>query len=315
MKQAHIWRNYYPKGAVDFFLAHHSEDNIMKDIERNRVFLCLDGSRNAVGTVTIKKNEISRLFVLPSYQGMGYGTEMLDFAEQAIFTQYSKIVLDASLPAKKIYQGRGYMDVEFNRIAVGNQEFLCYDVMEKRLQMEKGRIVIITGSPGTGKTTAASVIAKESSLSRSVHIHNDDFYHYLSKGAIPPYLPESNEQNKVVMEAVFSAAESFAHNGYDVIVDGIIGPWLIGPWQKAVEDGYEVHYIILRAEKEETLKRAVGRSKLDTDTNIELVEIMWKQFCNLGNYETKVLTTTELSLEETAERIKEGLEKKKYLLR
>ena len=29
------------------------------------------------------------------------------------------------------------MDVEFNRIAVGNQEFLCYDVMEKRLQMEK----------------------------------------------------------------------------------------------------------------------------------------------------------------------------------
>ena len=119
MKQAHIWRNYYPKGAVDFFLAHHSEDNIMKDIERNRVFLCLDGSRNAVGTVTIKKNEISRLFVLPSYQGMGYGTEMLDFAEQAIFTQYSKIVLDASLPAKKIYQRRGYKDMEFNSIAVG----------------------------------------------------------------------------------------------------------------------------------------------------------------------------------------------------
>ena len=41
MKQAHIWRNYYPKGAVDFFLAHHSEDNIMKDIERNRVFFAL----------------------------------------------------------------------------------------------------------------------------------------------------------------------------------------------------------------------------------------------------------------------------------
>ena len=49
---------------------------VKKDIERNRVFLCLDGSRNAVGTVTIKKNEISRLFVLPSYQGMGYGTEI-----------------------------------------------------------------------------------------------------------------------------------------------------------------------------------------------------------------------------------------------
>ena len=119
----------------------------MKDIERNRVFLCLDGSRNTVGTITIKKNEICRLFVLPSCQGIGYGTEMLDFAEQAIFAQYSKVVLDASLPAKKIYLKkvvldaslpakkiylkRGYKDIEFNSIAVGNQEFLCYDVMEK----------------------------------------------------------------------------------------------------------------------------------------------------------------------------------------
>lgn len=56
---------------------------------------------------------------------------MLDFAEQAIFAQYSKVVLDASLPAKKIYLKRGYKDIEFNSIAVGNQEFLCYDVMEK----------------------------------------------------------------------------------------------------------------------------------------------------------------------------------------
>ena len=116
--------------------------------------------------------------------------------------------------------------------------------------MEKGGIVIITGSPGTGKTTAASVIAKESSLSRSVYIHTDDFYHYLSKGEIPPYLPESNEQNKVIIEAVLSAAKSFAHNGYDVIVDGII-----------------------------------------------------------------VLTTTELSLEETVAGIKEELENKRYTLR
>lgn len=101
------------------------------------------------------------------------------------FSQYSKVILDVSLPAKKIYLKRGYKKIEFNSIAVGNQEFLCYDVMQKRFQMEKGRIVIITGSPGTGKTTAASVIAKESSLSRSVHIHTDDFYHYLSKGEIP----------------------------------------------------------------------------------------------------------------------------------
>ena len=69
-----IYPHYYPKGAVDFFLTHHSEANILSDIRLNRVFLCLDTKQNVVGTVTIKTNEICRLFVLPSYQGKGYGT-------------------------------------------------------------------------------------------------------------------------------------------------------------------------------------------------------------------------------------------------
>ena len=67
--------------------------------------------------------------------------------------------------------------------------------------MNLGRIIVITGSPGTGKTTTASIVAKESDLEKSVHMHTDDFYHYLSKGAIPPHLSESNEQNLVVIEA------------------------------------------------------------------------------------------------------------------
>ena len=49
----------------------------------------------------------------------------------------------------------------------------------------------------------------------------------------------------------------YARGGYDVIVDGIIGPWFLKPWQSLVREHYEVHYIILRASKEETLKRAV----------------------------------------------------------
>lgn len=110
---------------------HHSEANIYDDIKAHRVFLCFDITQNVVGTVTIKKNEICRLFVLPSYQGKGYGTEMLDFAEKTIANQYSKIVLDASLPALKIYLKRGYQFTEFNIIPTNYDDFLCYDVMEK----------------------------------------------------------------------------------------------------------------------------------------------------------------------------------------
>ena len=87
--------------------------------------------------------------------------------------------------------------------------------------MNQGRIIVITGAPGTGKTTTASAVAKESDLEKSVHMHTDDFYHYLSKGAIPPHLPESNEQNLIVIEAFLEAAKRYARGGYDVIVDGM----------------------------------------------------------------------------------------------
>ena len=58
---------------------------------------------------------------------------MLDFAETIISQQYSKIVLAASLPAKKIYQKRGYKAIEFNIIPTECNDFLCYDVMEKQI--------------------------------------------------------------------------------------------------------------------------------------------------------------------------------------
>ena len=135
--------------------------------------------------------------------------------------------------------------------------------------MNQGRIIVITGAPGTGKTTTASAVAKESDLEKSVHMHTDDFYHYLSKGAIPPHLPESNEQNLIVIEAFLEAAKRYARGGYDVIVDGIVGPWFLEPWLNIVQEHYEVHYIVLRASKEETMKRAIERSKLDRETNIE----------------------------------------------
>lgn len=180
--------------------------------------------------------------------------------------------------------------------------------------MNQGRIIVITGSPGTGKTTAASIVAKESDMEKSVHMHTDDFFHYLSKGAIPPHLPESNKQNSVVIEAFLEAAKRYARGGYDVIVDGIVGPWFLEPWRALVLEGYEVHYIVLRASREETLRRAVGRSKLDKKANTALVETMWEQFYRLGIYESNVIETTSQSVRETVRAIKEKIAGKTALL-
>jgi len=129
-----VYPHYYPRGAVAYFLEHHSETNIVNDIKQNQVFLCLDTKNIIVGTVTIKANEICRLFVLPQYQKDGYGTELLDYAENIILQQYSKVILAASLPAKSIYHKRGYIETEFHVMPTEYHDFLCYDMMVKELK-------------------------------------------------------------------------------------------------------------------------------------------------------------------------------------
>ena len=127
-----IYPRYYPSGAVAFFLGHHSVENISADISAGRVYLLLDDGQNAAGTVTIRDNEICRLFVLPQHQGKGYGKELINFAEKEIAKNYDEIVLDASFSAKAIYLKRGYREVDYRIIKTENGDHLCYDVMTKR---------------------------------------------------------------------------------------------------------------------------------------------------------------------------------------
>jgi len=126
-----IYPHYYPRGAVDFFLQHHNAESIIADIKDCLVFLCLASDQTAVGTVTVRKNELCRLFVLPQYQGHGYGRMLLDFAEAKVSETHNTIVLDASLPAKSIYIRRGYHITESHAIPTSFGDFLCYDVMQK----------------------------------------------------------------------------------------------------------------------------------------------------------------------------------------
>ena len=66
-----IYPHYYPRGVVDFFLEHHNSENITKDILADIVYLIMDGEET-LGMVTIKENEICRLFVLPQHQRKDY---------------------------------------------------------------------------------------------------------------------------------------------------------------------------------------------------------------------------------------------------
>lgn len=124
---AAVYPHYYPAGAVRFFAAHHSDSAIADDIADGLVWL-LRHDDCFVGTVTIRQNALYRLFVLPQWQGQGFGTSLLDFSEARILRDFPQVTLDASLPAETLYQKRGYRITGFYTIPCDG-DFLCYHTM------------------------------------------------------------------------------------------------------------------------------------------------------------------------------------------
>ncbi|MBR4732564.1 MAG: GNAT family N-acetyltransferase [Lachnospiraceae bacterium] len=130
---------YYPKEVVDFFCELHCKDNITKDIHDGLVgMLLVDGV--CVGTGCFRENHITRVYVSPAQQGKGYGSYVMNCLESIISANYSKAVLDASLPASHLYEKRGYSTIEHCKRPVKNDVILVYEVMEKELKTNQTRI-------------------------------------------------------------------------------------------------------------------------------------------------------------------------------
>jgi len=117
-------------------------------------------------------------------------------------------------------------------------------------------LLVVTGPPGAGKSTVARLLADN--FDRSVLVEGDAFFAFLANGRIDPWLPDSHDQNTVVVEAAASAAGQFASSGYATIYDGVLGPWFLATFLAAAGTN-ELDYVILLPSIETCVNRVATR--------------------------------------------------------
>jgi len=141
-----IYPNYYPDKVVNFFLAHHSEENILKDINAGGVYFIYDNDENRIaGTGTKDGKDMNRVFILPEFQSKGYGGRIMTYLENLISLEYDEVCLDSSLPAFGIYLKRGYYSIDYMEEMVEDNHVLCYHRMRKDLPRIGSQAINLNG--------------------------------------------------------------------------------------------------------------------------------------------------------------------------
>jgi broad-specificity NMP kinase len=146
-------------------------------------------------------------------------------------------------------------------------------------------LLLLTGSPGCGKTTVAPLVADRHE--RSVSLDLDWFFAKLRSGAISPWREEAHAQNRVVLHAAAEAVAAFAAGGYVTVAEGIIYPFMLDMFVAAsARNGVSLHYAVLRAPiavvQQRVQDRTIEPEHAGALADAAVVEDLWSQFERLG---------------------------------
>ncbi len=151
--------------------------------------------------------------------------------------------------------------------------------------MPAAPLLLLTGSPGCGKTTVAPLVADRHDP--SVCLDLDWFFAKLRRGAIEPWREEAHSQNRVVLSAAAEAVAVFAEGGYVTVAEGILYPFMLDLFAAACEPrGIVLDYAVLRAPigvvQQRAQDRTVEPAHAGALADAVVIDDLWAQFEHHG---------------------------------
>lgn len=175
-----------------------------------------------------------------------------------------------------------------------------------------GRIILLTGPPGAGKTTVAPLLCANAPGPLAVHLETDSFYRSIRKGWLAPWTPASHGQNQVVAAAMLATAVTYAQGGYEVITDGIITDWVRQVFiDGAREAGVALDFIVLIPDQPIAAERARVRTA-DPIPDYGPYLTLYGQFT--AEDAAHAVDTGGLAPADLAAALREGIEKGRFAL-
>ncbi|MEV6314823.1 ATP-binding protein [Streptomyces sp. NPDC051776] len=145
-------------------------------------------------------------------------------------------------------------------------------------------------------------------------MHTDTFHVWIRSGFVLPHRPEAGPQNEVVRNVMIDAACAYASGGYDVVLDGLLRPWLLDSFRAACRQRrIGLSYIVLRPSRDVTLSRATEREGRQLK-DVEPITGLYGAFADMGPLESHVVDSSDQSVEETTAEIAAGLRTDRFVM-
>jgi len=119
----------------------------------------------------------------------------------------------------------------------------------------------------------------------------------------------------MLMRALSASAGICAGSGYDVYLDGVVGPWFFNTWLGAArEHGVGLHFLALMPDEDTAAHRAVSRTNVGAMKDPDVARRMWRVFQGHDLPAGHVLGNSVQPPDETVDRILDGLAKGQFRL-